>query len=179
MMRYKWIIAALMTLLFSGMCIIENSVVAERPKSQDDTSSVYMLAGEFRCVFANLLWIKAEQYHHEYTARNANWTKDKELLGLIKLITKLDPHFPEAYEVGAYLYADGQKDNKAAMKFLLEGIYNNPKQWDLHHLAAIMYGHRLHNRKLALAHAKLALKYCDDEFYRSSIRRLIVTLQTK
>ncbi len=169
-----------MGLLFSGMCIVENSVLAERPQTETcGTSSVYMLAGQFRCVFANLLWIKAEQYHHEYTAHHSDWTKDKELLGLIKLTTDLDPHFPEAYEVGTYLYADGQKDNKAAMRYLLEGISNNPEQWDLHQLAAIMYGHRLNNKKLALVHAKLALKYCNDNFYRKSIERLIKTLQTQ
>lgn len=179
-MKRKLIIAGLMALLFSGMCIIENDVVLSRPKTDMDsnTSSVYMLAGEFRTVFANLLWIKAEQYHHEYIARGMNWTKDDELLGLIRLITKLDPHFPEAYAVGTYLYADGRKDNREAMKYLLEGIYYNPREWDLHQIAAIMYAHRVHNPKRAVYHAKLALKYCNDDFYRRSLKRLVNSVET-
>jgi uncharacterized membrane protein len=178
-MKQKLIIAGLMVLLFSGMCIIENDVVSSRPKTNLDsnTSSVYMLAGEFRTVFANLLWIKTEQYHHEYTAHGRDWTKDDETLGLIRLITRLDPHFPEAYAVGTYLYADGRRDDHKAMKYLLEGIYYNPKEWSLHQIAAIMYAHRTHSPERALYHAKLALKYCNDDFYQKSLKKLIVTVE--
>ncbi|MHB9038703.1 MAG: tetratricopeptide repeat protein [Armatimonadota bacterium] len=178
-MRSRFVIAGLMALLFSGMCIIENSAVSCRPRTQMDsnTSSVYILAGEFRTVFANLLWIKAEQYHHEYLARSSDWSKNKELLGLITLITKLDPHFPEAYAVGTYLYAYGLKDNRQAIKYILEGIYNNPKEWELHQIAAIMYTRLAHDPERAIQQAKLALKYCDDEFYRNTTRKLLRTVE--
>ncbi|MCE5324283.1 hypothetical protein LLG46_13350 [bacterium] len=178
-MKHKLIIAGLMVMLFSGMCIIENDCVSCRPKTDmdSDTSSVYMLAGEFRTVFANLLWIKAEQYHHEYIMHGKDWTKDDELLGLVRLITKLDPHFPEAYAVGTYLYADGRKDNREAIKYLREGIYYNPKEWSLHQIAAIMYGYRMHNYDRAVYHAKMALKYCDHDFYRKANVRLLKTIE--
>jgi len=178
-MKRNIVIGGLMLILFSGMCLIENNAVALRPKEQPDkkTSSVIMIASEFRTVFANLLWIKAEQYNHEYTERNANWTKDKELLGLITLITKLDPHFLEAYAVGTYMYADGCKDNVKAMSYLSEGIANNPKAWELHQIAAIMYVRRMHNPQRALPHAKLALKYCDDKWYLRSMKKLLRTVE--
>ena len=63
-----------MVVLFGGMCIIENSAVRARPaQPQDQTSAVYKLAGEFRTVFANLLWIKADKYHHEFIQHDPNW----------------------------------------------------------------------------------------------------------
>ncbi|MCE5314735.1 MAG: hypothetical protein ABFD49_03155 [Armatimonadota bacterium] len=178
-MKSRLPIIGLMAILFAGMCIIENDAISHMPREESDagSSSVYMLAGEFRTVFANLLWIKAEQYHHEYIARNADWTKDDELLGLITLIVKLDSHFPEAYAVGTYLFADGRKDNRQAVRFILEGIRNNPTHWELHQIAAIIYARRMHDPDRAIPQAKLALKYCDDEFYRKSTRMLLNTIE--
>ncbi|MCX8053356.1 MAG: hypothetical protein N3B12_06075, partial [Armatimonadetes bacterium] len=131
--------AALAT-LFCGIAVTENSALSTRPVAPESAkdSSIYMLAEEFRVVFANLLWIKAEQYHHEYLLRNHNWTRNKELMGLLELITKLDPHFVEAYEVGAYILAEGYNDPNRALAYIRRALVDNPKSWELHHLAAIM-----------------------------------------
>lgn len=85
--RLPMILALIM--LFSGMCVMEKSAVGSRPIEHGTNagSSVYVLAGEFRTVFANLLWIKVDQYHHEYLERHPDWTQDKDLLSLLNLIT--------------------------------------------------------------------------------------------
>ncbi len=174
-------IALVVTLivLFCGMGIIEDSAVRLRPEEpgSKSTSSVYALAGEFRVVFANLLWMKAEQYHHEYIERNGNWACNKELMGLIDLITALDPHFIEAYSAGVYIQADGYKNTRRALAYLSEGIRNNPRSWELHHLAAVLYAGRMHDPKHALPYARLAVKYCTDNFYRRSVKRLLHTIE--
>ena len=178
-MKERLILCAAMAMLFCGMGVIENSAVKARPVAPEceRVSSIYMLAGEFRTVFANLLWIKAEQYHHEYIERDPNWTHDKELMGLLDLITTLDPHFTEAYEVGVYILADGYQDPNRALGYLHRAIANNPKAWELHHLAAVIFVRRFNDPERALPHALLAYKYCGDEFYRGQSLRLIRTVK--
>lgn len=166
--------------LFSGMCIVEGSAVRSRPvdsASSGKTSAVCALAGEFRTVFANLLWIKAEQYHHEHIHQGAVWSRNKELMGLIDLITALDPHFVEAYATGTYIYADGYRDYPRAVNYLRRAISNNPKSWELHHIAAVLYAGRLHKPKMALPYARLAARYCKDNFYHRQTLKLLATIE--
>jgi len=178
-MRHRLVVISAMALLFSGMCIIENGAVRARPvePAGHDASSIYMLAGEFRTVFANLLWVKVEQYHHEYLEKHASWSSNTELLGLLDLITALDPHFVEAYAAGYYIHADGRKDKDGALNYLRQAVVHNPRSWELHRLTAIVYACRMKDPERALPHARLALKYCDDQFYAGVVRRLVNTLE--
>lgn len=178
-MKRNVITLFLMALLFSGMCIVENSTVKARPGDPRLTcdSSVYALAGEFRTVFANLLWIKAENYHHEYVARGGDWAKNKELLGLITLITTIDPRFVEAYSTGAIIYSSGQKNPQKAVKYLQQGIDNNPNASELHEIMAVLYARHLHKPGRAVPYAKLAVKYAEDDWNRKRLTRLLHTIE--
>jgi len=178
-MKERVILYATMAALFCGIAVVENSAEKARPVTAESqrVSSVYMLAGEFRTVFANLLWIKAEQYHHEYIERDPNWTRNKELMGLLDLITTFDPHFTEAYGVGAYIIADGYHSPKRAVAYLRRALADNPKAWELHRIAAIMFVRRLNDPERALPHALLAYRYCDDEFHQRMALKLIRTIK--
>ncbi len=175
--RAMWIVSFL--LLFGAMCVMENSALDSRPETPQvaKTSAVYALAGEFRVVFANLLWIKADKYHHEFIHQNPDWTQDSDLLGMLRMITALDPTFTEAYASGVYMYADGQKDIIAAQDYLLEGLSNNPKSADLNRTAAIFYARRLEDPRTALVYARRAQKYTTDEFDSQVVGKLIRTLE--
>ncbi len=180
MLKHQVGTVAAALVLFSGMCVVENSAVSSLPRetpSSDRTSAVYALAGEFRTVFANLLWIKAEQYHHEHIHQGAVWSRNKELMGLIDLITALDPHFVEAYATGTYIYADGYHDCPRAISYLQRAIVNNPRSWELHHLAAVFYAGRLHDPRAALPYARLAARYCKDNFYHRQTLKLLTTIE--
>ncbi|MDH7600982.1 MAG: hypothetical protein QHI38_02435 [Armatimonadota bacterium] len=157
---------------------VENGVIRKRPAVPypEQFSSVYALAGEFRVVFANLLWIKAEQYHHEYLLKNKHWTENKDLMALLDIITALDPHFVEAYEVGAYILANAYRDPERTLKYLDRAIAYNPSAWELHNIAAIMQV-RFGNPVSALKHAYLASTLCRDPFYRERNLRLIRTIR--
>lgn len=178
-MRSKVAIAAALLVLFSGMCIIENSAEKCRPSEPKSagSSSMYALAGEFRSVFANLLWIKCEQYHHEFIEKDPNWTQNTDMLGLLNMITALDPRFVEAYATGAYMYADGCKDKKKGLNYLLEGIRNNPKSTELNKLAAIMYARRFNDPKRALPYAEKSLQYADDDFTIKNAARMLRSIK--
>ena len=166
-------------LMFGAMCVMENAALSERPKlpSGDQVSGAYALAGEFRVVFANLLWIKADKYHHEFIHHNPNWTKDTDLLAMLRMITSLDPTFTDAYATGVYMYAVGQKDVPKALKFLLEGLANNPKSADLNRVAAIFYARHLGDTDTALMYAKRSQKYTTDQHDAMVIDMLVRTLE--
>lgn len=168
-------IAALLT----GLCILENGAIDARPKQAQPKrlSSVYALAGEFRTVAANLMWIKADQYHHEFIEKNPDWTQDKDLLGLINLITDLDPSFVVAYSSGAMIYAYGCDNPERAVDYLNEGIAANPRAWELHRIAAIVYARRLRDPARALPYARAAARYCDNGFDKRVVLRLLHTLE--
>lgn len=178
-MKNRRSIAIILIVLFCLTSAVEEWALRVRPQlpTTAQTSSVYALAGEFRVVFANLLWIRAEKYHHEFTAKNNDWTKNHELLGLIRLIVQLDPHFIEAYDVGYYMYSHGNKNNREAKAFLDEGLTNNPKSWKLNQSAAIFYTRDLKNPASGLYYAKRAYKYSDDPFYKKVNDQLVQTIQ--
>lgn len=165
-------------LLFAGMCIVENCAVRSRPvEPADNVSAVYKLAGEFRTVFANLLWIKADNYHHEYIQRDPNWCNDKELLGLFKMITALDPRFVEAYASGTYVLMYGYHSNTKAIGYLMQGIESNPRSRELNELAAVLYAQKLNNPRRALPYARRAVWFAEDDFYRGVSARTLRSVQ--
>ena len=178
-MRPRLVTIGLMGCLLCATCVVENSVVQSRPKERAarHESSVFLLAGEFRTVFANLLWTKADQYHHEFSEHNPNWARNKDLLGLLRLITTLDPHFVEAYSTGVMMYSRGLGDPRKASEYLREGLANNPRAWDLHRIAVILYARHFNDPGRALPHARLALNYCDDEHYKPRLQHLLETVE--
>ena len=177
-MRRRLPIVVTVILLFSGMCIIEDSAVRLRPaEPADNASAVYKLTGEFRTVFANLLWIKADRYHHEYIQRDPNWCNDKELMGLFKMITALDPRFTEAYATGAYVLMNGYHSNSKALGYLKQGITANPRSRELNELAAIIYAWKLKDPKRALPYAQRAVRFAEDDFDRSVTTRTLHSVE--
>ena len=177
-MRMRVVIIGLMGVMFGGMCVVETAAVKSRPSPPGEkVSSIYALAGEFRTVFANLLWIKADQYHHEFIQRGNNWSSNKELIGLLNLIIVLDPHFVEAYADEVYIYADGYGDNDKVLGVLRQGISNNPRSRELHSLAAIMYARRLADPQAALPYARKAVELAEDDWYRTRTKRMLRTIE--
>ncbi len=165
-------------LLFAGLSAAENAAMRSRPaEPADRASAVYRLAGEFRVVLANLLWIKADAYHHEFIAKDPNWCQNKELLGLMKLITALDPRFEEAYLTGAHVLLYGYRDTPKAIAYLHQGLAANPKSQELNRLAAIVYARNLEQPARALPYARDAVRYAKDDWSARQCRRLLRTIE--
>lgn len=164
--------------LFAGMCIIENTAVRSKPpEPADHVSAVYKLTGEFRTVFANLLWIKADAYHHEFIRNDPNWCNDKDLMGLFSMITALDPRFTEAYSTGTYILMYGYHDNSKALRYLSEGITANPRSRDLNELMAVLYAEKFKDPEHALPYAQRAVRFAEDDFYRTVARRTLHSVE--
>jgi hypothetical protein len=162
--------------LFTGIATLDTSISkkANTPTGRD--SAIIALAGEFRTVFANLLWIKAEHYHHEYTAHNDDWVNNEDLLGLDKLITKLDPHFEEAYASGARMLIEKNKLTEAKA-FLEEGITNNPNSLMLHDEMGTFLARHLHEYRQGLFHLKRAYILSEDKWDKERLGRLMKTVE--
>ncbi|MCC6484543.1 MAG: hypothetical protein IT209_06825 [Armatimonadetes bacterium] len=141
-------------------------------------SSVYAsLAGQFRTVFANLLWMKADSYHHEFVEHNPNWAQDTDILPLMRMITSLDPHFTQAYASGGWMLGLYQKKPQEAKRFLNEGIRNNPKSAELYETLGFIIWRCDKDGKLALANYREAEKNAATEFDRERLARAVRTLQ--
>ncbi len=87
----------------------------------------------FREVVAGLLWVRCNDFFH-----SGNYDA---IVPLTRIVTWLDPHQIDVYSVGAWHLAYNFVDRQSradrrllipAMKFLEEGIANNPNLWDLY-----------------------------------------------
>jgi len=177
-MKHRLALPLLALLVFVGMCVMENRAVRARPaEPADNVSAVYKLAGEFRVVFANLLWIKADKYHHEYIQHDPNWCDNKDLLGLFNMIVALDPRFVEAYSSGTYILLYGYHDTPKALAYLKKGITANPQSMELNELAAVLYAQKLRDPDSALPYAQRAVRFAKDDFYRGVAKRTLRSVE--
>lgn len=114
----------------------------------------------FREVIAGLLWVRTDEFFH-----NGNFDA---IVPLIRMITWLDPHQVDVYSTGSwhlsYNFTDSAEraDRRylaPAIKFLEEGIENNPNVWDLKFSAGFtIHALKTLDYKKALFWEKLATK---------------------
>jgi len=168
---------AMLALLLSTVCFLDFTVEKSRPPAPETESVVCALAGEFRTVAANLLWMKAEVYHHEFIRHGGDWNENKDILPLIKLITDLDPHFVEAYLTGAWMLATGLDRKRDALAYLQEGILNNPKSYELYEEVGTLYARQLEEPRKGLPFLEKAFSLARDDFDRKRLGRLVRTVR--
>ena len=136
------------------------------------------IAGSFRTFGANALWLKVDAYHHEWEERGLDWTKNADLLPLLRAITFLDPHFVEAYGVHGFLLAKNDQP-RAALALLAEGIRNNPENPDLREGAGLIYAARLNRPADALPYFVRARALARDPFDQRRLARTVRTLKAR
>lgn len=173
----RFVTVALIVVMLSGLAVLDTSMDKSRPPSDTGQSVAVALAGQFRTVIANLLWIKLENYHHEFIAHNSDWTQNRDAMGLSRLITKMDPHFPEAYACGGRMLSGNHREHEA-IAFLEEGIKNNPNSILLHDELATLLARHVKDYDGALFHFERAYVLAKgDEFDRRRLMRLIHTVK--
>lgn len=173
-MRIKGL--AILLTLFCGLVYLDGAIEKGRPATNAKDSIETALAGEFRTVFANLLWIKVENYHHEFIEHNKDWAKNKDALGLIRIVTKLDPHFDLAYATGSRMLVDTNR-LKEARAYLQEGVDNNPNSMLLHDEFGTVLARHLKDYKGSIYHLKRAYSIADDDWDKRRLMKLIHTVE--
>lgn len=120
----------LISLLASALEPEWKSKVAREEEPLSVSSLLFRFLGESRFTLASMLWLKVEIYHHEFS-QVRYWAANREIMPIIYAVTRLDPHFVQAYDFGGYHLAANLKKVKEGVAFLREGIVNNPENFDL------------------------------------------------
>ena len=159
------------------MVTAESQMDASRQPVIRTSSAFVEMLGEFRIVAANMLWIKTDEYHHEYEARHADPAKNRELIGMCQLITRLNPRFEQAYLVGAMVYRDGEKNSTKALNYLQQGLHELPSSWQIPRDMAFIEANDLKHSSSAIMLAERAYKNADDPFYKGTMKQLVDILK--
>jgi len=121
----------------------------------------------FRSAVADLLWLKVDDYWHQ--------GRMEMMLPMMYTVVKLDPHFIDAWAVGAWHLAynapvtvDTMEDKRAfidkAIVFLQDGIKRNPRHWQLYfELGFAIYYVKLEDYKNAAHYLELSARYRPPE----------------
>lgn len=90
------------------------------------------LLDSFTCgqssIVADILWLKCIQYTSEQFHGDFKFTLLDRMLGTI---TRMDPHFVDAYKWGGIFLAMLKRDDDAGIRLLESGIPHNPRSWEL------------------------------------------------
>lgn len=161
---------------------LSHSTVNTSPEADTNNAALRMviaMAGQFRVVFANLLWIKVDKYHHEYIEHHGDWTQNSDLLPLLRMITWLDPHFVQAYQVAGFMLSGRLKRYEHARAILEEGIRNNPRAYELHEEMGMAILRAERDYRKAYPYLANALSLVTDEFHKQRLHRLCQTVRRK
>jgi len=126
-----------------------------------------LLAGGFRGLATDLLWIRADEYSHR-----GQWYK---LLPIFKMVTFLQPNFVTAWSVGGWhiafnLYFHGRTEEEKkkwlneALRFLKEGIQSNPNRYELYFELGWTYFHKLKDYRNTIRYLKRAIRFPHPQF---------------
>ncbi len=101
--------------------------------------------------------------------------REDELMPWFKLTTTFNPHHVRAYAVGGYWLAFRLGKTEEAIKFLKEGIKNNPDGYQISTQIGIVYFSRLKDYKKAQYYFEKALKSQAemDEYDKAGILRFL------
>jgi hypothetical protein len=114
----------------------------------------------FREFLAAILWVRADSFFD-----SGNYDA---VLPMLRLVTWLDPHNLDVYSTGAwhmgYNFTDeSQRSDRRfipmALKFLEEGVQNNPAVWDLYFEMGWMYYHKIQDPVNAAPWMQIANEY--------------------
>ena len=167
----------LLAVLIMVTVLVEIQMDNSRTQTSDGNAVYVQMLGEFRVVAANLLWIKTDDYNHEYEARHADPLKNRELIGMCQLISQLNPRFEQAYLVGSMIYRKGDKNSQKAKSYLLLGLRYLPSSWEIPRDLALIEGIDFKDKRAALPYARLAYRNATDPFYKASMLQLVKTIE--
>jgi hypothetical protein len=155
-------------------CVVGTEVLVERSRPTiDDEGGVQFsgaaivirgFAGEIRGLLADFLWLRVDEYvhHRRIMEGEINAADDEAILPLVRLITWLNPHYVDAYALGAQWLAFHFNKPREAVVFYDEGVRNNPGAAGLITGEAFVQWKLLHDNAAAAAEVEQAAALSDD-----------------
>lgn len=112
----------------------------QRNASEVDEELLYLPNGDYlrvaslgqQSLLADLIYLWAIQYYANYD-RADRYRYVEHVFG--EVITELDPHYVDAYWMGALILTVEARDLQGGLRLLDKGIENNPEHWVLPYLA--------------------------------------------
>ena len=128
-----------LALLFAGLaglCAVSRASLEARGAGEGASGLLYLPKGPFlratavghEDTLADLLYIWAIQYYSNYDDQTRYEYVDAVFRGAV---TELDPHYSEAYLIGALIMSVEARRPDLALRLFDKGIANNPGDWEL------------------------------------------------
>lgn len=95
------------------------------PRSRADV--LLDVLGEARTVVARMLWFKMDLLHEQLDRQGIPHEKQSDLLPLLRMITLLDHHLEDAYDIIVADLVRGHGRHQEAREILEEGLRYNPR----------------------------------------------------
>lgn len=157
--KLKAIAAFAALMCFAASVVAHRGAERARPVTQEELLYLpnermltHFTAG-MSSVIADLLWLRCVRYVAEETrgGRNLEWLEQ-----MLHTVTRLDPHFVDAYRFGGLFMAALRAEDDAGLELLHRGIVRNPYAWELPNECAMIY---LLNRRNRSDATQQAAKY--------------------
>lgn len=126
----------------------------------------------FHPLAADLYWLRTIQYFGEHIQTDGQYPY---LHPLVDLVTSLDPHFVEAFQLGGLFLVIGKRFPEA-IAIYEKGIAANPERWELPHDLGRLYFLELRDDAQALRWWQVAERLPGRPHY---LPRFIARLYTK
>ncbi len=166
----KYILIGIVAALFIAILPLQQAINYSRV-TEDLVEQLVIMPGEFvtnfviggfRGIAVDIIWIKIDDMWH-----HGKWF---EIIPLLRAATWLQPHFLEAWELGAwhmaynlYVYAEGMPDREKyieeGIRFLKEGLAKNRNVYDLWFNLGWIYYHKLKDYDKGIRYFRGAIRY--------------------
>ncbi len=166
----KYILIGIIGFLFVTILLLQQAINYSRV-TEDLVEGLVIMPGEFvtnfviggfRGIAVDIIWIKIDDMWH-----HGKWF---EVLPLLRAVTWLQPHFLEAWELGAwhmaynlYVYAEGVPDREKyiyeGIRFIKEGLARNRNVYDLWFNLGWIYYHKLKDYDKGIRYFRGAIRY--------------------
>lgn len=178
----KFLIAMFLVLLLvvEPFLAKERQAVGLEENEKISVSETFVrLLGELRYSLASYLWLKTEIYHHELGLEETTShigtgdpKKIGEILAICRIVTKLDPGFIQAYDIGSWRLAQGLGKFNEALSFLKEGIAHNPKSAALYGDVGMIYFFYMKDYSDAIPYLNESTRLLEDKDITQKVLQL-------
>lgn len=168
------------------LAVQRNPLEAEKPVKMTLSEFFLQFLGEFRYTLASYIWLNTEIYHHELgltwiasTTGKGDPKKIGEILAICRIVTTLDPHFINAYDIGGWRLAKSLGNIQEGVAFLQQGLADNPGNILLNQDLGEIYFIYAKNYKNSIPYLEIASKGSADITQKSLNLHMLAYAYTK
>ena len=175
-MRCRWVrITAIIVVgvaLMAGVVVLQYGIDSQKATvrgtsasvPKDTAQSILDVLGGVRETFAAYLWVKTDNIFHGFLGEDI--ASDGPIFPYFWLITRLDPHYVEAYYFASWMLCRYGKVQEG-FDMALDGVRNNPDSEILQKNLADIYLFYMHDLPKAKYHLERSIKLATNDADRN------------